>query len=49
LLLFNGRNRIIDLFSAGQTYSEIAVDVRVDTKTVLMEYIEYLKFARPSM
>ena len=36
MLLFNGRSRIIDLFSAGQTlkYSEIAADVRVDIKTV---------------
>ena len=28
------RSRIIDLFSAGKTYSEIAADVRVDIKTV---------------
>ena len=34
MLLFNGRSRIIDLFGAGQTYSEIAADVRVDIKTV---------------
>ena len=34
MLLFNGRSRIIDLFSAGQTYFEIAADVRVDIKTV---------------
>ena len=34
--MFNGRNRIIDLFSARsrQTYSETAADVRVDIKTV---------------
>jgi uncharacterized protein YerC len=32
--LFNGRSRIIDLFSAGQTYFEIAADVRADIKTV---------------
>ena len=37
MLLFNGRSRIIDsidLFSAGQTYFEIAADVRADIKTV---------------
>ena len=34
MLLFNGGSRIIDLFGAGQTYSEIAADVRVDIKTV---------------
>ena len=36
MLLFNGRSRIIDLFSAGQTlkYFKIAADVRVDIKTV---------------
>ena len=29
-----GRSGIIDLFSAGQTYFEIAADVRADIKTV---------------
>ncbi len=28
------RSKIIDLFSAGKTYSEKAADVRVDIKTV---------------
>ncbi len=52
------RSRIIDLFSAGLTYFEIAADVRADIKTVKNtvtrrintgERYVWDKIARPSM